>query len=243
MRQYIIAIDFDGTIAEKLEDPLAIGNMIANANEVINSFYDMGCYIIIWTVRNELKPVIDFLNNNKIKFHKINENATSTDFITSRKIFFDLCIDDRNIFADINWFKIKDEVKELYANFIFEEVLSAFSKIKIAQRGMPEGIQNWNKSKGLKQLEIMSPDRDWINDEALLQYNDLVLPDTEHPSSKSYGILQDVRHKRDNKNSEEYSNSPKRDNTHRYKTVDQPIDRYRGQYYREQKPTNQGNPL
>jgi hypothetical protein len=103
----IIAVDFDGTIAEH-EYP-NIGSIKKGAKETINKWYDAGHKIIIWTCRGgkEAKEASQFLKENGIKFHTINENADpSDDFNPYPKVFAHLYIDDRGFrFTDdhYNW--------------------------------------------------------------------------------------------------------------------------------------------
>lgn len=97
-RKFIVAIDFDGTVVEqKFPD---IGNLLPFAKEVINKLYDEKYYIIIWTCRyflEHLIPVIDFLKENNIRYHKINDNSDEMEFNPLPKIFYDVLVDDRNL--------------------------------------------------------------------------------------------------------------------------------------------------
>jgi hypothetical protein len=54
----------------------------------------------------------DFLNANEVKFHKINENAKGVNFTKSKKIYYDILIDDKNYGAKIDWQKIKETIKK-----------------------------------------------------------------------------------------------------------------------------------
>lgn len=102
-----IAVDFDGTIVEH-EYP-KIGKLKPNAKETINKWYEQGHKIIIWSCRYDegIQEVIDFLNDNKIKFHTFNKNVDLDDnFDPYPKIYADLYIDDRGFrFTDdkYNW--------------------------------------------------------------------------------------------------------------------------------------------
>lgn len=106
----ILAIDFDGTIVE--QNYPEMGALRENAKEVINRLYDEGHTILIWTVRSRTDQAVqkmkNFLDENQIKYHTINENADSilndptwSDF--SRKIYADLYIDDRGIAGLPSW--------------------------------------------------------------------------------------------------------------------------------------------
>ncbi len=101
----IIAIDFDGTIVEH-EFP-NIGPLKLNAKEVINHLIDEGHQIIIWTCRTTqnafpgrpctIFDVANFLVENGILFHTINNNAVGLNFQPSPKIYADIYIDDKQL--------------------------------------------------------------------------------------------------------------------------------------------------
>jgi len=109
----IVAVDFDDTIAYKTEN-LEPQELLPCAKEVINWMYDNGCHIIIWTCRSgfELLKAKEFLKKNEIKYHDINSNVEGLDFDTSRKIYYDVLIDDRNLGTKIDWEKIKQMVEQ-----------------------------------------------------------------------------------------------------------------------------------
>jgi len=113
-RPTILAIDFDGTIVSN--NFPAIGEPIKDAKEIINTFYEEGYYIIIWTCRGgeELVQVRDFLDNMGIKYHKINENADFDiiGFMPFPKIYCDICIDDKNLGGIPSWKEIYTMVTE-----------------------------------------------------------------------------------------------------------------------------------
>jgi len=107
MKKLIFAIDFDGTIVEhKYPD---IGNILPKAKETINWLYDQGHTIIIWTcryTREDLNSMEQFLNYNKIKFHKINENADEIQkgsFNPTPKIYANIYLDDRGLMFIPDW--------------------------------------------------------------------------------------------------------------------------------------------
>jgi hydroxymethylpyrimidine pyrophosphatase-like HAD family hydrolase len=112
MSSLIIACDFDDTLA-KLEKDYIPKTLLPNAKEVINWAHKKGCYVIIWTVRSNdmLQLMIDFLKENDIKYDAINENYPELGFETSRKIYYDLIIDDKGL-CDINWLEIKRIIKK-----------------------------------------------------------------------------------------------------------------------------------
>jgi hydroxymethylpyrimidine pyrophosphatase-like HAD family hydrolase len=109
----IIAIDFDGTIVEH-KYPL-IGEIREDAVEVINRLAKKH-EIIIWTCRGSIEDIsatIDFLKDNKVKFHGFNQPSKSTNFETSRKIFADIYIDDRQIGDLPSWIEIENIINKI----------------------------------------------------------------------------------------------------------------------------------
>jgi hypothetical protein len=104
----IIAIDFDDTIVKDVF-PM-IGELRKDAKKIINKLYDEGYYIIIWTCRAgfNLVDMINFLNNNDIKYHKINENIDYEilGFKPSPKIFYSWIVDDKCIGGLPKWNEI-----------------------------------------------------------------------------------------------------------------------------------------
>jgi len=102
----IIAIDFDGTIVE--HDYPRIGPLRPNAAEVIRWIYSWAD-VIIWTCRYEVEGVrdmIEFLKDNHIPYTSINKNTQELGFHPTPKIYFDICIDDRNLGGVPRWSEI-----------------------------------------------------------------------------------------------------------------------------------------
>lgn len=120
---YIIAIDFDGVIAEQL-DPYTgdVGVMIKDARYYINKLFYKGYYIIIWTCRGDqgLVKMKNWLDEQGIKYHKINENA-NWDILGYKplpKIFYHVLVDDRNAFGFQGWVKT---YRWIIDNFFYNE--------------------------------------------------------------------------------------------------------------------------
>lgn len=109
----IIAIDFDGTIVD--HNYPKIGNLKSNVKEVINKLYE-NHIIIIWTCRfgKDKYDMINFLDKEGIRYHYINENDPNLDFQPFPKIYYDILIDDRNLFTNkIDWLKIEEEINNI----------------------------------------------------------------------------------------------------------------------------------
>lgn len=105
----IIAVDFDGTIV-KHEYPV-IGEEIPFAIKTLKLFQEKGHKLILWTYRsgNKLEEAVKFCNDRGLFFYAINQNHEGEEFdnlTTSRKIYADLYIDDRNILGLPDWEKL-----------------------------------------------------------------------------------------------------------------------------------------
>lgn len=110
----ILAIDFDGTITKyddfstfSLDTP-----PMEDAVEVINELYDAGCIIIIWTCRDgeHVEHMKEWLRKYKIPYSYINQNIPDLPFATSRKIYADKYIDNRDIKGFCGWKEVRDIV-------------------------------------------------------------------------------------------------------------------------------------
>lgn len=96
----IISIDYDDTIV--VADYPNVGKIKPFAQIVINTLYEEGHTIIIWTCRSgdHEKAAALYLNECGVKFHHINENHP--DNIAqydsdSRKVYADIYVDDKQL--------------------------------------------------------------------------------------------------------------------------------------------------
>ena len=95
----IIAVDFDGTIAEhKFPD---IGNPVPGAFHWLKKFREAGAGIILWTMRSDgqkhgptLTQAVEFCRKHGIEFDGINENPTQKTWTCSPKAYAHIYIDD-----------------------------------------------------------------------------------------------------------------------------------------------------
>jgi len=111
----IFAIDFDGTIVS--HDYPKIGKLMPLAKECINNLYKHGHKIIIWTCRStkeDLNKMKLFLDENEIKYDKINENIEGIGFNPYPKVYADFYIDDRNFNFTMDWDIIISKIMELH---------------------------------------------------------------------------------------------------------------------------------
>jgi hydroxymethylpyrimidine pyrophosphatase-like HAD family hydrolase len=113
----IIAIDFDGTIVDNKYPE--VGKLKSHAKEVINFLHEKGHKIIIWTCRGRSleQDAVDFLDLNGIYYDYCNNNLPeSIQYwkFESRKISYDVLIDDRNLNGFIGWDNVLDCLKKQF---------------------------------------------------------------------------------------------------------------------------------
>lgn len=103
----IVAFDFDGTISigDSFPEP---GVLRSFAKQVINFMVDCGVKVVIYTSRDvainqdtytvydDITPMINFLNENGVRFSAVNKSIQFAPFpYNSRKIYAHRYIDDR----------------------------------------------------------------------------------------------------------------------------------------------------
>lgn len=107
----ILKIDFDGCIVtEKFP---SIGDPLPMAIETLRKFHEHKYNTILWTCRegDPLIDAIDFLHQNGVYFDVVNQGHPMNPYRhlgQSRKPFAHYHIDDKNIFAKIDWQEIHD---------------------------------------------------------------------------------------------------------------------------------------
>ena len=113
MKKFIIAIDFDGVIAQINKNwvpgtPNYPGPLVDCADKYIRQLYNDGHQIIIWTCRGgqNLWLAEQYLEELDIPFHRINDNVESHyDRFkhNTRKVHADIYIDDNQIGGIPSW--------------------------------------------------------------------------------------------------------------------------------------------
>lgn len=103
MKRLVLGIDFDGTIVE--ESFPKIGKIKQRTVDLMKLAKDNGHLVIIWTARSgiALEQARQFLMENDIPFHYLNENPEDLYFLAGeqgRKIFCDYYLDDRSVHVD-----------------------------------------------------------------------------------------------------------------------------------------------
>lgn len=119
--RFCIAVDFDGTI---IENGFPSSNrLLPGAKETINKYYEMGCWISIWTCRENYfkEEAKQFLIKNGINFHDI--NSGSPEFSHGRKIYANVYIDDKSM-IDFSWEKAGKIIDHFYKKYENRELES-----------------------------------------------------------------------------------------------------------------------
>ena len=105
----ILAIDFDGTLhTGKYPN---IGEPVANSIEYMEKLHQDGHYLIIWTCRegDSLLEAINWLKEVGIPFDRVNDHEPKNKAQyggTTRKIYADVYVDDRQIGGLPTWEEI-----------------------------------------------------------------------------------------------------------------------------------------
>lgn len=110
----IIAVDFDGTIAD-MEYP-GIGEMKKGADVAIQRWKAEGHYIIIWTCRTgeRLKEAINWLLERGIPFDRVNDHCPANVAMYGdggMKVHADVYIDDQQVGGLPEWSEIENWVR------------------------------------------------------------------------------------------------------------------------------------
>lgn len=98
----IIAVDFDGTLAEH-EYP-EIGDEVPGAIEWLKTFQQAGAKLILWTMRSDspengptLTQAVEWCRERGIEFYGVNSNPDQSSWTTSPKAYAQAYIDDAAI--------------------------------------------------------------------------------------------------------------------------------------------------
>jgi hypothetical protein len=120
----IIAVDFDGTIAEDRYP--GIGKPMPFAFETLKMLQGDGHRLILWTYRTgkKLNEAVEFCREHGIEFYAVNKGFPEEDMQhpdTGRKIHADLFIDDRNFGGFPGWGVIYQKLSPENRKMEFEE--------------------------------------------------------------------------------------------------------------------------
>jgi len=102
-RRGVIAVDFDGVLSkyDGLKGINKLGEPLKDAVESINSLYDEGYVIKIYTARQITPQLIEWLKKHGFKWHEI-----------MKKEGFDVLIDDRVIQFNGSWKRVMNSIKK-----------------------------------------------------------------------------------------------------------------------------------
>lgn len=106
IKSLIIAVDFDGTIADDAYPKVGKAKMFAF--ETLKRLQADGHRLILWTYRHgeRLEEAVNFCKDHGIEFYAVNNSFAGEDFAVakaSRKINADVFIDDRNLGGFPGW--------------------------------------------------------------------------------------------------------------------------------------------
>jgi len=122
MKKLVIAIDFDGVIAEVNNNfvpgtPNVPGKLVEGADEYIRKLHNDGHQIIIWTCRGgqNLYLAEQFIEDHNIPYDRINDNVDG--FYdkfkhNTRKVHADIYIDDNQIGGIPSWKEMYELIKK-----------------------------------------------------------------------------------------------------------------------------------
>lgn len=116
----VLAIDFDGTIAEHPQWP-DLGTVKEYAQHYLRLLREENYYIIIWTCRegNCIENIKVWLDAHEIPYDQINQHHPKlVEFYKNdtRKICADIYVDDRNLFGLPDWHGIYKAIKNTKVN-------------------------------------------------------------------------------------------------------------------------------
>lgn len=111
----IIAVDFDGTIAEDAYPKVGKEKMFAF--ETLKQLQADGHRLILWTYRHgeTLEEAVQFCKDNGVEFYAVNNSFAGEEFNpneASRKLNADIFIDDRNLGGFPGWGEVYKIITE-----------------------------------------------------------------------------------------------------------------------------------
>jgi len=111
-RPVVVAADQHGVIAEfdGWRGDEHFGEPIAGAREALAELRRRGIKIMVYTCRQNLVKVKEYLEKNQIPYDFINENPYSPPDIHPSKIYADIYVDDRAV-SFTNWPETLEQLK------------------------------------------------------------------------------------------------------------------------------------
>jgi hydroxymethylpyrimidine pyrophosphatase-like HAD family hydrolase len=89
----VVAYDFDNTVFDYHNQ----GQKYDDVIDLLRECKQFGAHLVVFTANDEDKhpPIIDYLKANNIPFDAINENPSFVPVQSSKKIYFNILLDDR----------------------------------------------------------------------------------------------------------------------------------------------------
>lgn len=127
MRNPIVAVDFDGVIAEYhgWRGVGVYGSPVPGAVKALQELAKAGWDIVIWTCRAEDDLIADYLEDFNIPYTAINQRVENFT-VGSPKIYADAYVDDKGIYFDMedpidSWKRALTRLKEIEEKELEEE--------------------------------------------------------------------------------------------------------------------------
>lgn len=126
----IIAIDFDGTLAEHKYPK--IGREVPGAIASCKEFQSRGVKLILWTMRSgdRLKEAVEWCKERGLEFWAINENPNQQEWTNSNKQYANMYVDDSAVGCPLK------ESKEMGAkDYVDWEIVRKIILERLEKRG------------------------------------------------------------------------------------------------------------
>lgn len=110
-----IAVDFDAVLATYNRPFIfdKLGEPNQDLIDVVNEYYDKGYYIYIFTGRIETPTILQWLKDNRVKYHSYNTVPDVNPYNSKAKPFYDVIIDDKSVnYHFRNNVKTKSELRK-----------------------------------------------------------------------------------------------------------------------------------
>ncbi len=114
MPEYIVAVDFDGTLAtyDIWRGPGIYGEPVTDSREAMWRLHVLGCTLVIWTCRDEDECILAWLESYGYPpVAAINEDVSGAERGDAyRKIVYDVLVDDRAV-GWTDWAAAVDDIE------------------------------------------------------------------------------------------------------------------------------------
>lgn len=134
----VLAVDVDGTLCDTPPHdgpppPMKDLHPREGAIEAMQHFHDNGWYLVIWTCRDDIEEIKEWLDEHEVPFDEINEyNNQPTQ---SPKVMARFYIDDRSIRPD-SWDQVVEEIDS--AHQVHQPVNTWEELVELGEQSLPE---------------------------------------------------------------------------------------------------------